>query len=287
MIEVAYSNQLDMSGFKVEFYRGSTGEVYDTESLQSFAIGRSVNGLTFASRKIDTIRNGPDGIALIDDMDRVIEFISYGGNVSAVEGYAVDMNSTDIGVEESSATPIGWSLQKTGSGCLGDDFYWGEGAPSTPGDLNEGMEVTCYEAGVPVPAPAPWAETLSPTETCYADHYDLNTIALHDTPGEDCWEAIFGIVYDFSVYADLHSGGPEEINPHCGTDASQPYLDRHSRSLLKYITEYIIGRVGDVDGVFPVSCERRLEHADSGFWDYDWESVEEFEEYARSGDARA
>lgn len=73
---------------------------------------------------------------------------------------------------------------------------------------------------------------------------------------------------------------PDDVLPHCGTDTSEAYLDRHSRGLMKYVVQHIIGRLTEAEeGVFSVPCERRLERADSGYWDHDWESVEEFEEY--------
>jgi len=47
---------------------------------------------------------------------------------------------------------------------------------------------------------------------------------------------------------------------------------------LKYITGEIIGRVAtDGEGSLPVSCERRLERADSGYWDEEWANPQEFE----------
>jgi cytochrome b involved in lipid metabolism len=278
MIEVAFSNHLDVSGYKVEFYRGKTGLAYNTESVQAFAIGASRNGLTFATRGVGSFQNGPDGVALIDEGDRIVEFISYGGLVTPLEGYAVGLTSVDIGVEQTGVDPIGWTLQKTGSGCLGSEFQWGVNAQGTMGDVNVEMEVTCFGDGQAVPAPAPWAETLAPTAACFAEHYGLTTISEHGTP-QDCWLAVYGIVYDFTAFAFEHEGGPEEILPLCGTDASVAYADRHSRSLLRKVVEFIIGRLGDVDGLQSISCERRLEHAESGYWDDEWGSVQEFEEY--------
>lgn len=48
------------------------------------------------------------------------------------------------------------------------------------------------------------------------------------------------------------------------------------------MVDNIIGRLTEEtqeEGVFSIPCERRLERADSGYWDHDWESVAEFEEY--------
>lgn len=283
MVEVAYGNQMDMSGYKVVLYRGTTGLMYDTQSLQAFAIGESRNGLTFASRKVASFQNGVDGVALIDENDNVVEFISYEGIMTAQDGFAQGMVSVEMGASQSGQDPKGWTLQKSGTGCLAEEFEWGVNAQGTPGDINAGMTITCFPDGAAVPAPAPWAETLAPTATCFADHYSLATINQHGTP-QDCWHAILGIVYDFTEYIDEHSGGEDDILLNCGTEATEAYLDRHSRGLMRKAVQYIIGRYSETEGTLPVSCERRLEHADSGYWDEDWESVEEFENWVEGED---
>jgi len=205
-VEIAFSNTLDVSGYTIEFVRGSNGVVYGQESLQAFTIGDTDNGLTFAYRMVESFLNGPDGVVLVDGNGNVVEFISYGGQISASDGSAAGMSSTDIGMVESGFASVGLTLQKTGTGCVGDDFNWGVIADETAGSVNSGMTVTCYADGANVPAPAPWSQTIAPTPGCYADFYSMNTIANHYTT-DDCWEAIYGIVYDFSSWARQHDGG--------------------------------------------------------------------------------
>ena len=53
-----------------------------------------------------------DGIALVDSLGTVLEFLSYEGTLVAVDGPAEGMTSMDIGVEEPSDTPEGNSLQR-------------------------------------------------------------------------------------------------------------------------------------------------------------------------------
>ena len=50
----------------------------------------------------------PDGIALVNASSVVVQFLSYGGTFTAVNGPANGMLSTDIGVSENgSGTPVG------------------------------------------------------------------------------------------------------------------------------------------------------------------------------------
>ena len=44
--------------------------------------------------------------------------------------------STDIGVEETSSTPVGYSLQLKGEGSFFEDFEWAEAASNTFGSVN-------------------------------------------------------------------------------------------------------------------------------------------------------
>ncbi len=76
-------------------------------------------------------------MALVDDLDNVIELISYEGSFTATDGPANGMTSTDIGVSESNSTPVGTSLQLTGSGYKKEDFTWVGGLPETAGTVNQ------------------------------------------------------------------------------------------------------------------------------------------------------
>ncbi len=124
-------------------YNGSNGESYREEVLggvcappaQFMVIDLPANG----------IQNGsPDGIALVDASDNVLEFISYEGSLTAINGPAVGLTSVDIGVSESSSAAVGTSLQRTGSGCEGMDFTWAGGDISeTKMTINAGQYISC------------------------------------------------------------------------------------------------------------------------------------------------
>ncbi len=75
--------------------------------------------------------------------------------------------------------------------------------------------------------------------------YTLEEVAQHDTK-DDCWQAIDGIVYDFTPYiaSDEHPGGGAMIKD-CGTDASENYANKppHSEYARSLLPDYEIGKL--------------------------------------------
>lgn len=139
--ELAGTAGTDLTGWTVVLYNGSSSQrsVYDTIDLSGTFADES-NGWGFLSFDRAGIQNGaPDGMALVDAAGNVVEFISYEGSFEAVDGPAAGMISTDIGVSEASSTPIGYSLQRTGTGLVAADFTWAEAAADTKGALNTGQ----------------------------------------------------------------------------------------------------------------------------------------------------
>ncbi|NJO90239.1 MAG: lamin tail domain-containing protein [Chloroflexia bacterium] len=83
------------------------------------------------------LQNGaPDGLALVDAGNNVVQFLSYEGVITAADGPANGMTSTDIGVSETSATLIGQSLQLFGTGTTYADFAWQADITNTYGAVN-------------------------------------------------------------------------------------------------------------------------------------------------------
>ncbi len=137
-IEIAGPSGTDLTGWSIVLYNGSGGAVYDTDALsgvipdQQGGYGTVV--LTYPS---NGIQNGsPDGIALVDASNTLVQFLSYEGTFVGVGGPADGVTSTDIGVSEGSGTPIGYSLQLIGSGTTYDDFSWSSEAANTFGAPN-------------------------------------------------------------------------------------------------------------------------------------------------------
>ncbi len=82
----------------------------------------------------------PRWICLIDS-GTVLYFLSYGGSFTATNGTAAGMTSVDIGVSEPTNTPVGQSLQLTGTGRQYHDFSWSAPAAESPGGINAGQTI--------------------------------------------------------------------------------------------------------------------------------------------------
>lgn len=149
-IELAGLAGTSLFGWSIVLYNGSNGTAYNTVSLDSLTFSDESNGygtdiIEFPS---NGLQNGsPDGIALVDDNGAVVEFISYEGSLTAVDGPAAGLTSTDIGVEESFSTPIGFSLQRTGNGTSAGDFTWAAAATETRDTINTGQTFGTAAAG--------------------------------------------------------------------------------------------------------------------------------------------
>jgi uncharacterized protein YdeI (BOF family)/exonuclease III len=140
-IEIAGPAGTDLTGWTILLYNGSGGAVYGTRALTG-VIPNQQNGFgaIVATYPANGIQNGsPDGIALVDASNNVVQFISYEGNFTAVGGAANGMLSTDIGVAENGTEAIGNSLQLTGTGAAYSDFAWHSSSASSPGNINTGQ----------------------------------------------------------------------------------------------------------------------------------------------------
>ena len=162
-IEIAGLAGTDLSGWSIIRYNGNGGASYGTDVLSGVLVNQQGG---FGTLVIDYPSNGlqngaPDGIALVDAGNVVVQFLSYEGSFIAVGGPANGMTSTDIGVAEAGSTPIGDSLQLTGSGTVYADFTWAAPQASTFcavntgqtfGDGSDGGEDPCGSTGGGDPA---------------------------------------------------------------------------------------------------------------------------------------
>jgi len=152
-IEIAGQAGTDLTGWSILLYNGNGGTVYNMINL-SGSFANQQNGFGTLSFLQTGIQNGaPDGMALVDASNNVIQFLSYEGSFTAVEGFADGLTSTDIGVTESFNTPIGYSLQLRGTGTDSSDFTWAAAMANTFGAVN--TEQTFTGGGQqPVPEPS-------------------------------------------------------------------------------------------------------------------------------------
>ncbi len=115
-VEICIPPGTSVAGFQLVLYNGSNGTTYNTTTLTDpdpVACPPASDGNTYlVVTPSASIQNGaPDGLALVNSSGAVCEFLSYEGTITATNGPANGMTSTDIGVSESSGTAIGESLQ--------------------------------------------------------------------------------------------------------------------------------------------------------------------------------
>jgi len=88
-----------------------------------------------------------DGFALTEyftpTSGQVLEFWSYQGSFTAKDGPAFNMTSANIGVQETSQTPVGASISKNGIGCVPTDFTFQVSLNGTRGWENLDQSVVC------------------------------------------------------------------------------------------------------------------------------------------------
>jgi predicted extracellular nuclease len=149
-VEIAGPAGTELSGWQLVFYNGSASQLkpYASVSLSGVLADDTDSGYGFVTVTRSGIQNGaPDGLALVDGLGEVVQFLSYEGVFTAGEGVAAGMISVDIGVAESSSTAIGESIQLQGSGALASDFTWTAGLAQTPGALNLGQSLNGSDSG--------------------------------------------------------------------------------------------------------------------------------------------
>ena len=160
--EIAGPAGTSLSGWQLIGYNGNGGGTYATVNLSGTIPdqGGCLGTLAFS---FTGMQNGaPDGLALVDSAGGVVEFISYEGTMTATNGPAAGMVSGNVGVSESSGTPAGWSLQKSGTGAQGADFTWQPPAVETRGAPNTGQTFDgCGGGGDITPPNAPNGVTAS------------------------------------------------------------------------------------------------------------------------------
>ena len=156
-IEVVAPEGTNLAGYSLVLYNGSGGASYDTKAL-SGTVGASRT--VTQTYPVNGIQNGaPDGVALVGPGKVAIQFVSYEGAFTAVDGPADGVVSTSIGVGEAGNEASGVSLQLSGSGDSYGDFTWQTPRTSSFGALNSGQTYTASggPGGGDPPPPGPCA----------------------------------------------------------------------------------------------------------------------------------
>ncbi len=157
-IEIAGPVGTSLAGWTVVLYNGYDGTAYDTINLSGSIPANCsgmADGVVVGLPPGGQIQNGgPDGLALVDNANTVVQFLSYEGSFSATNGPASGMTSIDIGVSENGGTAANESMQLSGSGVDYEDFSWNAPATASFGSCNPGQVF-----GVPVDVPPTVAST--------------------------------------------------------------------------------------------------------------------------------
>jgi DNA/RNA endonuclease G (NUC1) len=133
-IEIEGPAGYSLDGWSLVLYNQTGGAVYDTRALTgTFSDQCSGRGTLVFTYPSNGIQNGPsDGVALVRGTS-VVEFLSYEGTLTATNGPAGGLTSTDIGVAEGTSSAVGRSLQK-------DHLGWYGPNPSSFGACNKALD---------------------------------------------------------------------------------------------------------------------------------------------------
>ena len=203
-IEVAGPAGTDLTGWSIVLYNASGGVTYDTDALSGTISNQQGGyGTVFLSYVSNGIQNGaPDGLALVNAANTVVQFLSYEGSFTATNGPANGMTSTDIGVTQAGSDIVGSSLQLTGSGDTYGDFTWTSTAAHTFGNPNTGQTFVVSGPTNPIGAGSASPASVAPG--------DPSLLTVTVTPGTN--PASTGL----AVSCDLSS---------IGGSATQAFLD--------------------------------------------------------------
>ncbi|MCA8906647.1 MAG: hypothetical protein KDA64_01895, partial [Rhodospirillaceae bacterium] len=208
-VEIAGFAGTSLVGWSLAFYNGNGGTVYGTLDLFG-TFADDEDGYGFLTFDYAGIQNGdPDGMALVDDQGTVVEFISYEGVILAVGGPADGQTSLDIGVAEGTSTPIGYSLQRIGSGTQASDFAFAAPAVSTPGAVNTGQTLAAPSFDLIVTEIWPGNE---PGANLSADWFEITNV------GTAAWIA----ANDGELFYDDDSADPTAADPIVGLAQIDP-----------------------------------------------------------------
>ena len=127
-VELAGTAGLNLLDWSLEFYNGTNGLVYKSIKFSDVTLVDSANGFGFTTLQVNGIQNGGsngigDGIAIVDNNDQLIQFLSYEGAFEAKSGAALGLLSQNISISQNS-TALGKSLQLTNNGSSYNDFVW-------------------------------------------------------------------------------------------------------------------------------------------------------------------
>ena len=115
-IEVEGPAGTDLAGWRIVLYNGNGGAPYDTLDLTG-VLASQCAGRGTAWTWAPGLQNGsPDGMALVNPRDSVVEFLTYEGAFAATSGAAQGVAPTSVPVSQEPAPAVGQSLQRDATG---------------------------------------------------------------------------------------------------------------------------------------------------------------------------
>ena len=147
-VEFAAPAGFDATGWRFQLINGTTGAVYAANQLVNltkttsggldlYVVNRSAGGLRNGPDGVAVINPGPDGVHATDD-DSCEMLVSYEGVLTNAQGLCVGVTSVEITPNQEGEAPVGQSLQLTGMGTSYADFMW-VAAANTNGAVNDGQ----------------------------------------------------------------------------------------------------------------------------------------------------
>lgn len=161
-VEIAGPAGTDLTSYKITAYNGKNGAKYLEKSLSGIIPNIDNSGYGTLFFPTVGLQNGsPDGIAL-DDGTSLIQFLSYEGVMTATDGVAKSVTSTDIVIVETGSTPVGHSIQLTGSGTKYENFSWTGPIANTNNLINTGQTFGVATPTLIISSPSD-GETIAPS----------------------------------------------------------------------------------------------------------------------------
>lgn len=162
-VEVVAPAGTSLSGWTVVLYNGNGGARYATLSLSGTIADQCGSHGTAVVTATGMQNGAPDGLALVNASGVVVQFLGYEGTFTASDGPAAGMASTLVPQSETSATPVGYSLQLSGSGSEYADFAWQAPRAHSFGACNAGQSFSGGTTPTPTPTPTGYYNGVNTT----------------------------------------------------------------------------------------------------------------------------
>ena len=231
-VEIAGPAGTDLTSWTIVKYNGSNNLQYGTENL-SGTISDQQAGYGTLNFLVSSFQNGsPDAIALVNDSGVVVQFLSYEGVITAADGPANGMTSTDIGVAETSSTPVGHSLQLVGTGDTYEEFTWATTMANTNGAINTGQTFTASNTPtLTITAPSDGA-VFNPGTSSVTLSISVQNFVVDQTPGN-------GGTGDGHIHWTIDSGSGDVAQPmkFDANDESIPVTDGGSYFIIMELVD--------------------------------------------------